>query len=60
MRKLIDLGERNRADSELLQRSSKMLLERESGPQKGSMKVSWAARPMGCTEGNLATKLREA
>ena len=33
--------------------------KRESGPQKGSPKASWAARPMGFKEGNQATKLRE-
>jgi hypothetical protein len=32
--------------------------EKESGPLKGSLKVSWAARPMGFTDGNQATKSR--
>ena len=35
-----------------------MKAERETGPWKGSQKVSWAARPMGFTDGNQATKSR--
>jgi hypothetical protein len=35
-----------------------MQAERGSRPQKGIPKAPWAARPMGFTEGNCATKLR--
>lgn len=31
---------------------------KEKRSREGSLKVSWAARPMGFTEGNWATKLR--
>lgn len=35
-----------------------MKAEKESIPQKGSLKVSWTARPTDFTEGNQETKLR--
>ena len=52
--------ERERADSELQGRSSKNVGRKgKRSPQKGSLKVSWAARPMRFIEGKWATKLRE-
>lgn len=54
------LGEKDGTGSELQGRSSKMWAERESSPRKGSLEASWAARPMGFTEGNRGTMLRVA
>lgn len=54
------LGEKDGTDSELQRRSSKIWAERESSPRKGSLEASWAARPMGFTEGNRGTTLRVA
>jgi hypothetical protein len=34
-----------------------MQAEKESGPKKGSLKVSWAVRAMGCKKSNQAANL---
>lgn len=43
-----ELRERDGRDLELQRRSFKMQVEKESGPKKGSLKVSWAVRAMCC------------
>lgn len=52
------LGERDGTVSELQEGASKMWAEKKSGPWTGSLKASWAARPVGFIESNRATKLR--
>jgi hypothetical protein len=52
------LGEKDRTHLEV-EEIFKMQVKKESSPEKGSLKVSLTARPVGFTEGNQAAKLME-
>jgi hypothetical protein len=53
-----ELRERDGRDLQLQRRSFKMQAEKESGPKKASLKVSWAVRAMGCKKSHQAANLR--